>query len=151
MGMCSTYLEGIALGKSEDEDGGNSKKLSKSKNLAADATFKAILKEIEAQKLRSEGLSIHPKMEKLIGMVVEHFGQRMGETGEKSENATRVMVFSTYRKCVDEIVEVLNREKPLVRATRFVGQGQDKQGKRGIAQKEQMEVCVFLLLLFLSC
>ena len=60
------------------------------------------------------------------------------------------MVFVTYRECLDEIVERLNTEQPLVRATRFVGQGADRQGKKGFAQKEQLEVGLLSLLMLQS-
>jgi ATP-dependent DNA helicase MPH1 len=63
---------------------------------------------------------------------------------------TRAMVFVTNRGCVDEIEEMLNEERPLIRATRFIGQGTDKQGKRGFAQKEQLDVG-FLYFAFFLC
>lgn len=80
-------------------------------------------------------------MEKLKTMVVQHFGEKMGDPDENDVVVdTKVMVFATFRETVDEIVELLNTEQPLIRATRFVGQSADKQGKKGIAQKEQLEV-----------
>jgi ATP-dependent DNA helicase MPH1 len=138
MGQCATYLQDIAKGADEvGQDGEASKKSNKGKKLLADPTFKAILKEIEMQRHRPGGFSLHPKMERLKAMVVQHFGEKMGEPGEQD---TKVMVFATFRETVDEIVEILNAEQPLIKATRFVGQGSDKQGKKGIAQKEQLEV-----------
>ena len=92
------------------------------------------MEETELQYTR--GLALHPKMEKLKELLIQHFGERMDEDGEES----RAMVFVTYRECVDEIVDMLEAEKPLIRATRFVGQGIDKQGKKGYGQKEQLEV-----------
>ena len=42
----------------------------------------------------------------------------------------------------EQITEALNSEKPLIRAVPFIGQGVDKQGKKGYGQKEQLEVGV---------
>ena len=44
---------------------------------------------------------------------------------------------------------MLNEERPLIRATRFIGQGTDKQGKRGFAQKEQLDVGFLYFAFFL--
>jgi ATP-dependent DNA helicase MPH1 len=138
MGQCATYLQSIAKDAEEvGQNGEASKKSNKGKKLLADPTFKAVLKEVEAQRNRPGGFSLHPKMERLKAMVVQHFGEKMGEPAEQD---TKVMVFATFRETVDEIVEVLKAEQPLIRPTRFVGQGSDKQGKKGIAQKEQLEV-----------
>jgi ATP-dependent DNA helicase MPH1 len=138
MSMCYTYLHEIADDTGVD---GDEKKNSKAAGFRANPNFQALMKELEVQQAR--GFSIHPKMDMLKTLVVQYFGQRMGE-GDGGEDdggeATRVMVFVTFRAAVEEIVEVLNAEKPLIRATKFIGQGTDKQGKKGFAQKEQLEV-----------
>jgi ATP-dependent DNA helicase MPH1 len=136
--MCYTYLQEIA----DDSVGGDEKKIAKAARLKADPTFQALMKELETQ--HSRGFSAHPKMDMLKGLVLQHFGERMGEA--EDADATRVMVFVTFRAAVEEIVEVLNTEQPLIRATKFIGQGTDKQGKKGFAQKEQLDVslCLFL-------
>ena len=96
---------------------------------------------LELENQRSRGFSTHPKVEKLKQLLIQHFGSKLGdETEDGSADDTRVMVFSSYRTVVDEIVEELSRERPLIRASRFIGQGTDKQGKKGLAQKEQLEV-----------
>lgn len=61
------------------------------------------------------------------------------------------MVFMTFQEAVDEIVEVLNFERPLIRAHKFIGQGTDKQGKKGLAQKKQLEVSVSLCYFSFRC
>ena len=64
-------------------------------------------------------------------------------TGGQQVHESRAMVFATYRENVGEIVDALNQEHPMIRASRFIGQGIDKQGRKGYAQKEQLEVSSF--------
>jgi ATP-dependent DNA helicase MPH1 len=135
--MCNTYLQGLALEKEDDAEGGKKKAASKSKKLRDDPLFQVVIKELELQRLH--GFSMHPKMERLKALVVQHFAEKLGEDGQETEE-TKVMVFVTFREAVDEIVDALNLEKPLIRANKFIGQGTDKQGKKGLAQKEQLEV-----------
>ncbi|KAH7921254.1 P-loop containing nucleoside triphosphate hydrolase protein [Leucogyrophana mollusca] len=131
--MCYTCLQEMVATK-EPEPG---KKAKPQNKIGEDATYKQLMHEIESQ--RSRGLALHPKMETLKTLLVQHFGSRMAEAENEGEE-TRAMVFVTYRDCVDEIVEMLNHEQPLLKAMRFVGQGTDKQGRKGFAQKEQLEV-----------
>jgi ATP-dependent DNA helicase MPH1 len=136
VGMCHKCLLEVS---SEPEDDSGKKKNSATSGLRKDKNFMTLLSELEVQKVRPGGYGMHPKMETLKLLLLQHFGARMGE-GEE----TRAMVFVTYRDCVDEIVHMLNEESPLLKATRFIGQGTDKQGRKGIAQKEQLEVCTEL-------
>ncbi|KAF9229670.1 P-loop containing nucleoside triphosphate hydrolase protein [Gyrodon lividus] len=139
--MCLGSLQDLIADKDKLEDG---KKKAPAKNqLKSDPTFQKLLADLEARRTQPGGMGMHPKMETLKALLVQHFGERMAEGSERGEASggdTRAMVFVTYRECVDEIVEVLNQESPLLKATRFVGQGVDKQGKKGIAQREQLEV-----------
>jgi ATP-dependent DNA helicase MPH1 len=135
MGMCHTFL--LELG-SEKHNGDNSRKHDeKAQKLRSNPKFQAVTEEIELQHRR--GFSLHPKMEMLKRLLIQHFGERMDD-GSGPHEGTRAMVFVTYRECIDEIVDMFDVEKPLIRATRFVGQGTDKQGKKGYGQKEQLEV-----------
>lgn len=136
--MCHKYLLEISA-ETEDESG--KKKSSATSSLRKDKNFTSLLSELEVQKVRPGGYGMHPKMETLKLLLLQHFGARMGE-GEGEE--TRAMVFVTYRDCVDEIVHMLNEESPLLKAMRFIGQGADKQGRKGFAQKEQLEVSLEL-------
>jgi len=134
--MCRTYLQELASQK-YDDDGG--KKDAKAQKLRSNPKFQELTKEIDSQQNR--GFSLHPKMEMLKDLIIQHFGQRMEDASDGSGlEETRAMVFVTYRECVDEIVDILNSEKPLIRATKFIGQGTDKHGKKGFGQKEQLEV-----------
>ncbi|KAJ6574861.1 hypothetical protein B0H19DRAFT_1126072 [Mycena capillaripes] len=137
IGMCNTYMRDLERDKETDAEGGKKKTTSKAKKLREDPLFQAVIKELELQRLR--GFSLHPKMERMKALVVQHFAEKLGEDGQETER-TNVMVFVTFREAVDEIVDVLNREQPLIRATKFIGQGTDKQGRKGLAQKEQLEV-----------
>ncbi|KAJ7900095.1 P-loop containing nucleoside triphosphate hydrolase protein [Mycena olivaceomarginata] len=138
VGMCNTYMRELQVDKKTDGDeGGKKKTSSKAKKYREDPQFQAVIKELEVQRLR--GFPMHPKMDKLNTLVVQHFAQQLGDDGREGEE-TRVMVFVTFREAVGEIVEVLNAQKPMIRASQFIGQGADKQGRKGLAQKEQLEL-----------
>jgi ATP-dependent DNA helicase MPH1 len=83
---------------------------------------------------RRPGYVSHPKMDALRSLLIEHFSS--DETSD-----TRIMVFCSFRAVVEELVALLNEQSPLIRATRFVGQGTDKDGVKGFGQKQQQEVC----------
>jgi ATP-dependent DNA helicase MPH1 len=131
MEMCHTYLQELSHPKGDGEGA------RKAQRLLVDPKFKTLMTEIERQ--RTRGFSLHPKMDMLKGLILQHFADRSAEEGADGENETRAMVFVTYRECVDQIVDLLNAERPMIRASKFIGQGTDKQGKKGFAQKEQLE------------
>jgi ERCC4-related helicase len=79
----------------------------------------------------------HPKLDRCQATVLSHFTAWLETHGN---DETRVMIFSEYRASVEEIVLVLNRHAPMLRAMAFVGQQASKSGSRGITQKEQLEV-----------
>ncbi|GAA6064429.1 hypothetical protein JCM10212_005308 [Sporobolomyces blumeae] len=110
-----------------------------SKKLVESAGFKQVLNEVTSLRGRP-GYVGHPKMEKLRSMCIEHFKASSHEideyTGEKRE--TRVMIFCNFRAVVEEIVDCLNTQRPLIKATPFVGQASSK-GTKGKSQKEQLE------------
>lgn len=141
--QCYNYLHGIATGAAET---GGKKPSNAHAALEKDPGFKALMKVFDAQK--AQGFSLHPKMEKLRTLLVQYFAKGMldreearapGAQPASEADDSRVMVFVSFRECVDEVVEMLNKENPLIRATRFIGQGTDKHGRKGIAQKEQLE------------
>ena len=74
----------------------------------------------------------HPKMDKLLQVVQEHFTRHR-------ESETRVIIFSQYRECVTELVACLTNLRPLVRAMPFIGQA-GANGRKGLTQKDQLEV-----------
>lgn len=88
--------------------------------------------------INGRGFAGHPKMVKLAELVQEHFEQAKQDG---SLDATRIMVFCTFRQVVDEIVQRLNAFDS-IRATRLVGQGTDTKGKKGLGQKQQNKTLV---------
>lgn len=76
----------------------------------------------------------HPKMDKLIGILLKHFSDLPPGASSK------VMIFSSFRSSVTEICRVLDRHTPLIRASFFVGQSEGKNGSKGLKQNEQQEV-----------
>ena len=134
--MCFDILK--SMGENPD---GKANPLKKPPAITKDQKYKELI-------MGLEGLGQfppHPKMEKLKSLVLEHLLTKRA-TGEDPGPAepnpnTRVMVFVTYRDCVEEVVHYLNLESPIINATKFVGQGTDKEGRKGFAQKEQLGVC----------
>ena len=143
--MCYEALNSLLSGV-DPETGKKAASKASQNSLQKNPDFQALIKEFEDQKNR--GFSIHPKMEKLRTLLMQHFAKHMldqedaanGNQGADNPQESRVMVFVSFRDCVDEVVEMLNKESPLIRATRFVGQATDKQGKSGLAQRQQLEV-----------
>ncbi|KAI0082224.1 P-loop containing nucleoside triphosphate hydrolase protein [Panus rudis PR-1116 ss-1] len=145
--QCLTCLNELAYGIDTEDGGGPKKHNNKGSKLSKDPKFQAILKELESIVNRDV---IHPKMDKTKSLLVQHFGKRMCEKeeaeakgdAEAAEDAasSRVMVFASFRDSIEQIVDLLNQESPLIRAAKFIGQGTDKRGQKGYAQKEQIEV-----------
>ncbi|THU94870.1 P-loop containing nucleoside triphosphate hydrolase protein [Dendrothele bispora CBS 962.96] len=110
IGMCYTALQD--LGREPD-------KPSKAKKpLRSEPLFQAVMAELESQ--RAQGFSIHPKMEKMKNILIQHFGARLNDPDEPEESVrgTKAMVFVTNRQAVDEVIEELEAQKPLIRASR---------------------------------
>ncbi len=132
--MCYGFLKEIV----DAQDDSNAKR-----NLRKSDGFKSLMTKFEEQAER--GFSMHPKMDVLRTLLIDHFAQRLpdeADGGGAQPSESRAMVFVSFRQCVEEVVELLNKECPIIRAKAFIGQGTDKQGKKGYAQKEQLEVCM---------
>lgn len=69
--------------------------------------------------------SCHPKLEKLVEIVKEHFA---------NHNDTRCIIFTEYRDSVDRIVSLLSTLSQ-VNVSQFVG-----QANQGLKQKDQVEI-----------
>lgn len=83
----------------------------------------------------------HPKLEYLQKYILNHFldaGEGRNTAGIPP-SGTRVMVFAHFRDSAEEIVRVLNRNQPMIRAHVFVGQANAK-GSAGMDQKQQLEM-----------
>ncbi|KAF9280938.1 hypothetical protein BGZ68_006936 [Mortierella alpina] len=114
-------------------------------------------------KMKLTSFVSHPKLERLVGVVVQHFIDHQdesdalarakafesadlaaGSTGAIADKdgampQTRVMIFANYRESVEEISRVLDSHRPLIKVQSFIGQSTAK-GKKGITQKEQQKV-----------
>lgn len=120
----------------------------KSDRFQKDSKLQAVLQEMERLKSRPDGFDMHPKMDKVKTLLIEHFAQKRFDKddavanggGEDLSGDSRVMVFTSFRHTVDLLVTMLNKENPLIRAVPFIGQGTDKNGNKGYGQKEQLEV-----------
>jgi ATP-dependent DNA helicase MPH1 len=133
--MCYDTLKAMS-----ESPGGKADPQKKPPAITKEKNYKELIMGLEGR----DRFPPHPKMEKLKSLVLEHLLTKgaMGEDREPAEPNpnTRVMVFVTYRDCVEEVVDYLNLESPIIKATKFVGQGTDKGGRKGFAQKEQLGV-----------
>lgn len=86
------------------------------------------------QEMQKSNFIGHPKIDTLVGILLRHF------TNLAPGEASKVMVFSSYRSSVSEICNVLNRHNPMIRPYHFVGQAEGKNGLKGLKQSEQQEV-----------
>ena len=133
--MCFRYLKDCV--EDVNKDG-------KQNKFSNDSAILDVYKELKRQS--ETGFAVHPKMEKLKMLLIQHFGQRMpdedGAARPSVDDSTRAMVFVTNRAAISEIVEYLSHEKPLIRPTQFIGQGTDKEGNKGLLQREQLDVRV---------
>jgi len=59
------------------------------------------------------------------------------------------MIFSQYRDSVNEITEILNRHRPIVRVMSFVGHSSGKAVK-GFSQKDQLKVIVLYFVVYVA-
>lgn len=87
----------------------------------------------------------HPKLVKLRDIVLEHFRTCDGAQHAGNTKGSRVMIFSQYRDSVQEISRMLSQYKPLVKVMSFIGQQSKGNTSKGLTQKEQLEVCYFIL------
>jgi len=129
---------------------GTGQETKKPAEFRSEPLFQELIQELERVHNTKGDFPLHPKMDKLQTLAVDYFAQANADFEETTAanpdidppGKSKMMVFTNYRSSVDEIVEMLNKHQPLIRATRFIGQGTDKNGKKGIAQKEQLEVII---------
>ncbi|KAI1845683.1 hypothetical protein JX266_008294 [Neoarthrinium moseri] len=87
---------------------------------------------------RKDDFVSHPKLTYLSETVLNHFMDAGEGRDDSASSNTRIIVFSEYRDSAEEIVRVLNRHRPLIRAAVFVGQADTKKSD-GMKQAEQIE------------
>lgn len=116
--------------RSEVEQQGNKGSKNK-KQVVGDENFQEMMDTIEKWQ-RLDGFVGHPKLSYLCETLLNHFM----DAGQGSN--TRAIVFSEYRDSAEEIVRTLNKHKPMIKATIFVGQADSKRSE-GMKQKQQIE------------
>jgi ATP-dependent DNA helicase MPH1 len=115
--------------REEQEKLGEKKGGSKYKRqLIQDRNFQEMMDKISMW-LRIGDFVGHPKLAALADATLNHFMDH-GET-------TRVIVFSEYRDSAEDIVRTLNKHRPLIKASIFVGQADSKRAE-GMKQAQQI-------------
>ncbi|KAK9421984.1 hypothetical protein SUNI508_05284 [Seiridium unicorne] len=130
------FYDNLVRFRDEIEDKGA--KGSKFKRQVIDSPdFQQMMKTVSDWVKKDDFVS-HPKLTCLSETILNHFMDAgEGRDGGESSN-TRIIVFSEYRDSAEEIVRILNRHKPLIRAAVFVGQADTKKSE-GMKQSEQIE------------
>ncbi|KAI1083340.1 type III restriction enzyme [Whalleya microplaca] len=120
-----------------DETEGKGEKGSKyKKQIIESPSFQEMMDRIAGWS-RNDDFVSHPKLTYLSDTVLNHFLDA-GEGREGGSSNTRIIVFSEYRDSAEEIVRVLNKHTPLIRAAVFVGQADSKRSE-GMKQAQQIE------------
>lgn len=101
------------------------------RQILEDESFQEMMDTVDKW-LRLDGFVGHPKLFYLCENLLNHFM----DAGQGS--TTRAIVFSEYRDSAEEIVRALNKHKPMIKATIFVGQADSKRSE-GMKQKQQIE------------
>ena len=120
----------------DDEGGGKY-----AKQVREHQSFQDIITKLRSWVLKEDFVG-HPKLDHLQSVVINHFvsaNEGRHPDPEVSANKTRIMVFVHFRDSAEEIVRVLNRNSPLVKAHVFVGQA-NAIGSDGMNQKKQLEI-----------
>ncbi|KAJ1968682.1 3'-5' DNA helicase, partial [Dispira parvispora] len=145
MSSCLSHLK-----KYREESLAPDKTISRARrDLFNNPAFQRLMTNMERH-LADTSHSSHPKLDKLLSILLQHFSQdRFHSTlpqatssttpGEPTGDCTRVIVFSQYRESVEEITRLLSAHEPLIRVMSFVGQTSNKTGK-GLSQKRQLEI-----------
>jgi len=136
------------LVQSVDKDGKITAIKPQQSKLLKDPHYISVMKEIERQCTQRGHFPMHPKMDRLRTIVVQYFARAQMDEEDRvraggapdSHTSTRMIIFCSYRECVEQIVEMLKEEEPMIRVHKFIGQGTDKRGGKGVKQNEQLEV-----------
>lgn len=132
-----------------DKDGKTTAIKPQQSKILKDPHYINLMKEIERQCTQQGHFPMHPKMDRLRTIAVQYFARAQMDEDDQVQaggapnphTSTRMIIFCSYRECVEQIVEMLNEEQPMIRAHKFIGQSTDKRGGKGVNQKEQLEVC----------
>lgn len=128
-GIAPFYHKMLDFRSETEEKGAKGSKYKR--QILEDANFQEMMDTI-AKWQRLDGFVGHPKLSYLCENLLNHFM----DAGQESN--TRAIVFSEYRDSAEEIVRILNKHKPMIEATIFVGQADSKRSE-GMKQKQQIE------------
>jgi ERCC4-related helicase len=101
--------------------------------LCNNSALNAMIRNVKQEVVKPDFIG-HPKLDRLIAILLSHF------SGIPQNETSKVMIFSSYRSSVVEICKVLDRHRPMIRSSFFVGQSTDKHGTKGLRQSEQQQV-----------
>jgi ATP-dependent DNA helicase MPH1 len=144
--MAYHTLQGLVQGV--DKDGKTTAIKPQQSKILKDPHYTDLMKEIERQCTQQGHFPMHPKMDKLRTIAVQYFARAQMNEDDRVQadgapnphTPTGMIIFCSYRECVEQIVEMLNEEQPMIRAHKFIGQSTDKRGGKGATQKVQLEV-----------
>lgn len=114
-----------------DVEQSGSKGSKNKRQVIEDESFQEMM-DIIAKWQKVDGFVGHPKLSYLCENLLNHF------MDAQPGASTRAIVFSEYRDSAEEIVRTLNKHKPMIKATIFVGQADSKRSE-GMKQKQQIE------------
>lgn len=106
------------------------------KQVVGDENFQEMMDTIDKW-TRLDGFVGHPKLSYLCENLLNHFMDAANVSSTRA-TSTRAIVFSEYRDSAEEIVRTLNKHKPMINASIFVGQADSKRSE-GMKQKQQIE------------
>lgn len=129
------FYDGLVQFREEAEQKGEKGPKTK-RQILEHPSFQEMMDKIASWSKKDDFVS-HPKLTYLADTVLNHF-MDAGEGRDTGPTNTRIIVFSEYRDSAEEIVRVLNKHKPLIRAAVFVGQADSKRSG-GMKQSEQIE------------
>jgi len=99
--------------------------------------FKTLMNRIETW-INKDDFVGHPKLTYLCDTILNHFLDAGEGRLLNGASGTRVIVFAEYRDSAEEICRILNRHKPMIRASVFVGQADSKRSE-GMNQAKQID------------
>lgn len=159
MSVAMAYHTLQELVQGVDKDGKTTTVKPQQSKILQDPHYINLMKEIERQCTQQGRFPMHPKMDKLRTIAVQYFARAQMDEDDRvqaggapiSHTSTGMIIFCSFRECVEQIVEMLNEEQPMIRAHKFIGQSTDKRGGKGVKQKEQLEVrfIIFVAIYFL--
>lgn len=99
--------------------------------------FKEMMDKLK-QWMSHDNFISHPKITCLCDTILNHFMDHADGTEGQDRSKTRIIVFCEYRVSAEDIAKTLNKHKPMIRASVFVGQAASKHSE-GMKQRDQIE------------